>query len=86
MCPTSVSMPVAMTRARPEPPAMLVPRKTMFWRSASGVSGAQRPGCFSTGGDSPVKCLVQVDDHHDAGFHRDPEQSDIADQTATLKL
>ena len=43
MRPTSVAMPVATTTARPAPLATLVPRKTMFRRSASGVSAAQRP-------------------------------------------
>ena len=52
--PISVSMPVAVTTARPRPLATAVPLNTMPSRSPSGVSGGSGATSFSTGSLSPV--------------------------------
>ncbi len=55
MCPTAVSIPVAVTMPAPAPFAMPVEANTMFFRSASGQSlGHKSSAFFSTGADSPV--------------------------------
>ena len=55
MRPSSVFIAVSTTTARPVPAATLVPIKTMFARSPSGVSpGFMVPASFVTPTDSPV--------------------------------
>ena len=52
--PISVRMPVAVTSARPLPPATAVPLNTILMRSPSATGSASVIACFSTASLSPV--------------------------------
>ena len=57
MCPTSVSMPVAVTAHRARPLVTTVADRTMLARSARGVSAGTGAADLSTARDSPVMAL-----------------------------
>ena len=54
MRPVSVPSPVSTTSPKPWPDTIMVPAKTMFARSASGVSAPSASQCLPTAADSPV--------------------------------
>ena len=59
--PSSVAMPVALTRATPRPRTTSVPWKRQFWRSSTGVlASSSRPGCLNTASASPVRAASRT--------------------------
>ena len=60
ICPTSVSIPVAVTTNRPEPRVTFVFMNAMPWRSPSGASAATGSRSLATGRLSPVRAASSI--------------------------